>query len=874
MGLVARAQVQLSPADTLQAPFAVPDSGALAAPDAVALPDSMALSLGMLPDSTALPDSALVDSDISEDALTDPVVYNAEDSTIYLLEGGMRVLLYGNAKVTFQDMEITADFIDFNMDTEIAFSRGTYDTVSQTTKGRPVFKQGSETFEMDSMYFNLSTKKAKIYAVITQQSDGYLHGEVIKRMPDNIVYVAQGKYTTCENEDPHWYMSLMKAKVLPGDKVVTGPAYFVLEDVPTPLFIPFGMFPQSSSRASGIIIPSYGEEANRGFYFREGGYYLALNDYFDVTLTGDIFTLGSWRLSSRASYMWKYHFSGGFDINYAYNVIGEPGSPDYNPNTAFSLRWNHSQDPKFSPNKTFSASVNFTSSSYRKINETSLNESLTNTTQSSISYSQVWPGTPFSMSLAATHSHNTRDSIITLGLPTLTFNMARITPFKRKERVGPVRWYENIGIPLAVNMQNTVTAKEYEFNDFENLFKRRMKNGARYNTSLSVPFTVAKFINFTPSISYNGRVYFSHINQTWVDTAGRKGYVRRDTVYGLSHDYDFSTSASTSTMIYGMFTLGKWSPVQAVRHVISPSVSLGWRPDFSDPMWGIYQRVKVDSTGRTQNYSPHQNGIYGTAGSGKNASLSFGLGNTLEMKVRSKSDTTGTGSKKIKLLEALNFSASYNLLADSMNLSNIAFSGRTTLFGTLGVSFNGVLNPYALSSEGRQTKYWHYTRTGKLARLTNFGFSFSYSFNRSEKVTNALPHPVVSDLDPMGEYDGLRISYVDFTLPWSFGFSYSFSYSQPAFVPTIVQTLNFNGSLSLTPKWAFTAQSGYDLERRRIAPTSVSLSRDLHCWMLSFSWVPIGSWKSWNFVINAKSSLLKDLKYDRRQSRFDQQPIE
>jgi hypothetical protein len=821
-----------------------------------------------------MPDSALVDTTISKNAITDPVAYNAEDSTINLLGEEKRVLLYGNAKVTFQDMEITGDYINFNLDTKIAFARGTYDTATQTTKGRPVFKQGSETFEMDSMYFNFDTKKAKIYAVITQQSDGYLHGEVIKRMPDNVIYVAGGKYTTCENEHAHWYMSLSKAKVVPNDKVITGPAYFVLEDVPTPLFIPFGMFPQSSSRASGIIIPSYGEEANRGFYFREGGYYFAFNDYFDVTMTGDIFTLGSWRVTSRSSYQWKYHFSGSFNANYAFNVIGEPGSPDYNPSTAFSLQWTHLQDPKFSPNKTFSASVNFTSSSYRRYNETSLNEALTNTTQSSISYSQMWPGTPFSMSMAATHSHNTRDSIITLGLPTITLNMARITPFKRKERVGPMKWYENIGIPLAVHMQNTVTAKETEFGDMDNLIKRHMRNGARYNTSLSVPFTVAKFINFTPSVSYNGRVYFSHINQTWVDTAGQAGYVRRDTVYGLSHDYDFTTSASASTMIYGMFTLGKWSPVQAVRHVISPSVSIGWRPDFSDPVWGMYHDVKVDSTGRIQRYSQHQGGINGTAGSGKNASLSFGLGNTLEMKVRSKSDTTGTGSKKIKLLEALNFTASYNLLADSMKLSNIGFSGRTTLFGTFGVSFNGVLNPYALNNEGRQTKYWHYSRTGKPARLTQFGFSFGYSFNRSEKVTNALPHPVVSDIDPMGEYDGIQVSYVDFTLPWSLSFNYSFSYQKPALTPSIVQTLNFNGSFSLTPKWAFTFQSGYDLDQRKIAPTSVSLSRDLHCWMFSFSWVPIGSWKSWNFSINAKSALLKDLKYDRRQSRFDQQPIE
>ncbi len=839
-----------------------------------------------------LPDSALlaadsakvepVDTTISKDAITDPVFSTGKDSTVYMLqEDDRRVLIYGDGKVTYQDMEITADFIDFDMEKKVAFARGTYDTVTHTVKGKPVFKQGSENFEMDSMYFNFETKKAKIYAVVTQQSEGYLHGKAIKRMPDNVIYVHGGKYTTCDAACPHYYLGLTKAKVIPNDKVITSVAYLVLEDVPMPLAIPFGLFPQTSSRASGIIIPSYGEETSRGFFFRDGGYYFAPNDYFDVAVTGSIYTLGSWEAGARSSYLWKYHFSGGFNFNYANNVIGEPGSSDYATNTAFSLQWNHSQDPKFSPNKTFAASVNFTTTSFRNTNERTLSESLTNTTQSSISYSQVWPGTPFSLSVAATHSHNTRDSMITLGLPSLNFNMAAITPFKRKERVGSVRWYEQIRIPLTVNLQNTITAKEYEFNDFNNLVKNHMKNGLRYNTNLSVPLMLAKFINVTPSISYNGRLYFSHVDQEWVDTAGNAGYVRRDTIYTPSHDYDFSTSLSASTRIYGMYQFGGRSPVQAIRHVATPSVSLSWRPDFSDPGWGMYEEIQADSSGNKIRYSPNQNGIYGTAGAGKNASLSFSLGNTLEMKVKSKSDTTGTGTKKIKLLEALNFSASYNLLADSMQLSTIGFSGRTTLFGTLGISFQGTLDPYAYAfrtdSRGVSTAYktarWSY-KSGPLVRLTNFGFSFGYAFNKDSKVSNTLPQPVPSVLDPAGAYDGLQVAYADFSLPWTFNISYSFTYTKPYDIPTIMQTLNFNGSLSLTKKWQIGFQSGYDLAQRKIAPTSVNLSRDLHCWAMNFSWIPIGSWQSWSFNIAIKSSMLKDLKYDRRQSRFDQMPIQ
>ncbi|MDR3297128.1 MAG: LPS-assembly protein LptD [Prevotellaceae bacterium] len=884
---VGYAQVEADSA-SLIVPVAA-DTTALASRDSTGFaPDST----GFAPDSLlAVSDSAAVDSTISPDAITDPILSNGRDSTVYQLVGGSHVLIYGDGKVTFQDMEITADYIDFDLVTKVAYARGTYDSASHEVKGKPVLKQGSETYEMDSMYFNIKSKKAKIYAVITQQSEGYLHGKAIKRMPDGVIYVQGGTYTTCDAPHPHFGFELTKAKVVPGKQVITGPMYFMLEDVtfPPPILLPFGMFPQSSSRSSGVIIPSYGEETSRGFYFREGGYYFAFSDYFDVTLTGDYYTLGSWAARMRSSYVWRYHFSGSFSGSYASNVSGEKGSADFNDARAFSLQWTHTQDPKFSPNKTFAASVNFATSEYRRNNELTLSESLTNTTQSSISYSQTWPGTPFSMSFAATHSHNTRDSIITLGLPTLTVNMARITPFKRKERVGPIKWYENIGIPLSLSAQNTITAKETDFDlGDSDFFKRKMRNGARYSTSMSVPFTVAKFINLTPSISYNGRIYASQVEQTWVDTTfGYQGYIRRDTNYGVFvNDFDFSTSASASTMIYGMYSLGSWSPVMAVRHVVTPSISLGWRPDFSTEAWGIYHDMYSEAnairaathggkadTVRHQMYSPNQSNIYGTAGSGKNMSMSFGLGNTLEMKVRDKSDTTGVGSKKIKLLEGFNLSGSYNFLADSMKLSTIGFSGRTTLPGNIGISFNGTLDPYALDDNGRRIAAWNYTRTSQLVRLTSFGFSFGYSFNRSEKMTNSLPHPVVNDLDPMGQYDGHEVSYVDFTLPWTFSFSYSFHYTKPQFTPIITQTLNFNGSFSLTPKWAFTFSSGYDLALRKISPTNVSLNRDLHCWTMAFSWIPIGSWKSWNFTINVKSAMLHDLKYDRRQSRYDQEPI-
>lgn len=824
-------------------------------------------SLQMLDSMILAQDSTEVDDGISDDAITDPIFSEGRDSTTFILGEEKRVLIYGNAKVTMEDMELTADFIDFNMESKVAFARGTYDTLGNVT-GRPVFKQGSETYTMDSMYYNFESQKAKIYTVVTQQQDGYLHGDAIKRMPDNTIYVKDGKYTTCDHEHPHYYLALTKAKVIPNDKVVTGPAYFVLEDVPMPLIIPFGLFPQSSSRSSGIIVPSYGEEVRRGFYFREGGYYFAFNDYVDLAITGDIFTLGSWRVGARSSYVWNYKFSGGFNISYAANIAGEKGAADYTDNRAFSLQWTHTQNPKFSPNKTFSASVNYTSSSYRQFNETTLDGSLTNTTNSSVSYSQVWPGTPFSMSIAATHSHNTRDSMMTLGLPTMSINMSRITPFKKKNRVGPEKWYEKIGVPLSIKLQNTITAKETEFDDLANLVRRKMKNGLSYNTSLSIPFTIFSFINLSPSITYTGRVYLNEIEKRWVpDTQG--GHLRLDTVQRLSHNFDFSTSVSMSTRLYGMMQFKAKSKVQAIRHVMTPSISMSWRPDFSDSFWGMYKSVQVDSFGRVQRYSRNEGGLYGTAGAGKNMTMSFSLGNTLEMKVRSKSDTAEAKSKKIKLLESLSFSSTYNFLKDSMKLANILVSGRTTLFQGFGIDFGATLSPYAINESGREINRWQ-IKDGSLVRLISARFSFGYSFNKTQKYMHQEQYSAIPALDPTGMYDGMKFSYVDFNLPWSFSFSYSFSYNKPGHVATIMQTLNFNGDISLTKNWKIGMQSGFDFDAGKITSTSINIHRDLHCWEFRFSWIPMGSWQSWNFSINVKSALLKDLKYDKRQSRFDQ----
>lgn len=814
---------------------------------------------------TSAPDTTV------SDAFADPVLSNGRDSTVFVLEeSGRRVLLYGEAKIKYQDMELSADFIDYNFASGNVFAKGLVDTSGQVV-GKPSFKQGSDEYKMDSMYFNFNSKKAKIYNVITTQGEGFLHGHSIKRMPDNSVNIMDGKYTTCDAECPHFYLALTKAKLTKKGSTVFGPAYLVLADVPIYFAgLPFGMLPKSkSNRQSGILIPSYGEENSRGFYLQNGGYYWAINDYVDLALTGDIYSLGSWRAAARSSYMWKYHFSGGFDISYSSTILGEKGSADYSKSSAFWINWNHQQDPKSTPNQTFSASVNFGSSSYKTYSERNLNDALTNNTQSSISYSKVWPGTPFSMNIAATHSQNTRDSMLTIGFPTMNFNMTRITPFKRKEAVGAERWYEKIGIPLSVSLQNSVTAKENEYADMNGLMKK-MKNGLRYNTSLSIPFNL-KTINISPSISYNGRVYLNEIEKTW-DAANER--VVTDTIYGLSHSYEFSTALSASTQIYGMFLFKPNRKIQAIRHMMTPSVSVSWRPDFGKEFWGFYKEVQINRAGDKQKYALHEQGIYGASGRGQNASLSLSLGNTVEVKVKSVDTTGANATKKIKLLEGLNFSTSYNMLADSLGWAPISVTGRTTLFGKLGINFGGSLDMYAQGSQGQRINTTEWKANKRPLRLTNFNFSFGYSFNDQGTVKNAehlqtLPWA----LDPTGQYyERPLFQYVDFKSPWSLSFNYSFSYYDrygSSFNDNLTQTFNFNGDISFTPKWKFGFNSGYDFKLKKLSTSSFNLHRDLHCWEFRVSWIPFGSWKSWDFGINVKSSILKDLKYNKRQSRFD-----
>lgn len=822
-------------------------------------------------DSVASPSDTLKKK---KQAIEEPIFSNASDSIVYSLDG-QRAYLYGDAIVKYQDLELKAAYIEFDMEKRVVFAEGRPDSTGAIA-GKPLFKEGSQEFEMDNIFYNFDSRKAKISGVISEQAGGYLHSSITKKMANDHINVAGGKFTTCDQEHPHFYIAISKAKLIPNDKIIAGPAYIVIEDVTLPIGIPFGFFPSTSSRQSGVILPEYGEEANRGFFLRGGGFYFGLSDYMDMTVTADVFSLGSWAGKARSQYKKRYKYSGSFSFDLASNVIGEKGAANYTKSNTYWLRWNHTQDPKARPNTTFQANVNFGSSSHNKYNSTSLNNYLANSITSSISYSRVWEGTPFSLSTSLNHSQNTRDSIVNIGFPKVSFNMARIYPFKKKNATGPATWYQKIGLSYSTNLDNSVTVKE-DVLFTEQVFDK-FKSGMKHDIPLSTSFNLLKYITVSPSVNYSEVWYLKTIEKNWDETTKS---VVIDTIPGFKRAWQYSTSASMSTKIYGMYNFGPKSPVVAVRHMMTPSVSISYRPDFAKPEYGYFKSVQVDETGKKfQQYSIFEQGVYGGPSAGEAGLIGFSLGNNLEMKVRSRKDSTAD-FRKIKILESFNVSTSYNLLADSMNLSDISFSGRTNLFDKVSVNFSGAFSPYAITKDGRVYDRFQFKENGSLARFTRGTVGLSFSLDGGKKGNNSdedSPPPMDPPLgtNPSDTYmsdamstDYANLNYVDFDVPWSVRFNYNFTYSKPGLEKSINQTLSFSGELSLTQKLKFAFTSGYDFKNNRLTTTSFNLIRDLHCWTMRLTVIPIGFRKSYSFQINVKSGILQDLKLTKRESYLD-----
>ena len=794
------------------------------------------------------------------DTVDSPINYKAKDSIVFFVQD-KKVFLYGEAQINYKEIELKSDYIEIDLGMNTLYARGVPDSAGNL-KGKPHYQDGDEKVDAKELKYNFKTRKAYIIDGFTQQEQGYLHSGITKKEADNIVNLKKGKYTTCNLENPHFYIALTKAKVIPKDKIISGPAYLVIADVPTPIGIPFGFFPNKRENTSGIIIPEYGEENNRGFFLRNGGYYFALSDYFDLMLRGDIYSKGTWGTNIRSDYKKRYKFSGNFNARYYNNIIGEKGLPGYIKKKDFSVEWKHSQDPKANPSRTFTANVNISSSTYDQNNTYNAGSYLSNTKSSSISYGKRWSDI-LNFSANMRHSQNSLNKTVDFTLPSVTFNMNRQYPFRAGGKTSGFKWYENIEVSCNSKLENRINT--YDSLLFTSSVYKNFKNGFEHDIPVSANFKLLKYFTFTPKVNYSGWLYTSYITKEWDESLTGTDTLITDTVNAIKYGQQISPtlSMSFSPTIYGMYILTN-TRIKAVRHILMPSVGFTFKPGMGKDNPAYFKTVQVDTTGRTQQYSVFQNGIFGGPSTNKRyGTLSFSIGNNLEMKIKTPEDTVND-EKKIKLLESLSFSTSYDIFKDSMNWSPLSIRGRTTLFKNLNVTFSGTVDPYSLDSAGREVNHFEYNKSGNIGRLTSsnltLGFSIRAPEKKKESSENDLTGQAAADYNP---------DYFDVNIPWSLQVDYSWNYSKPAYTKKVTQTLRFSGDVNITPKWKIGFSSGYDFDTKKLTYTTVNVYRDLHCWEMRFNWVPFGFHQMYSFSINVKASVLKDLKWNKQKSWYD-----
>ena len=817
--------------------------------------------------------------------LEDKIERSCNDSTVQDFKNN-KIYYYGDAKVVYEDITIEAAFIEFDFDSRTVFAKGMTDSTGRLY-GTPIFTEGDQKYNSETMTFNFETKKGIITKVFTEDAMGYIHGTRIKKMDDNTINIKSGSYTTCSNpEHPHFEFHFGKAKVIPDDKIVTGPAYFKLAETPLPIGVPFGIFPNSKGQRNGILVPSWGESANRGFYFENGGFYWGINEHMDLQIVGDIYTRGSWAVKPTFRYNKRYAFNGSFSGSYAVNKIGSKGSADYDESTDFKLRWVHKQDPKARPKSSFSADVYIVSSNYNKYNAISSNEYLSNTFQSSIAY-QTSIGNLFNFTANASHSQNTLTHIMTVTLPEMTLTMNRIYPFKNIGNPAKKRWYKDMYISYTANAKNYVSMADSLY--FQPNWLDNLQNGIQHRVPISMPVKLFKYITWTTSVNLLDRMYFRYFEKEWVNdsTMPNGGYLKTDTINQFRNVFSFDVSSSLTTKLYGQVNFKK-GPIRAIRHVFTPSIGISYNPDFSKDFWNYYDTY-YDANGIEQLYSMFQGNMYGVPPSGKAGRINYSFGNNLEIKVPSRKDTI-TGVKKVKIIEDLTFSGSYDIAKDSLNFSYLSVNGRTTLFKNLSVRYSSIWDPYILDSTGRkQLNQFEWDVNKRLFRKNSVSWNFSLSYslnndtfkkNKSGSRNSATRQFESSPLASEQEMHDIRSNpedYVDWTTQWSLSLSYNLTlsnnYSYINYILNdnrkVIQTLGVNGNVNLSPKWKVSVQTGWDFELKKLSYTSFTIYRDLHCWEMRFNWIPLGTYKSWNFTINVKAAALQDLKLTKKKDYRD-----
>jgi len=902
--------------DTLQA-----FSDTLAAPLGIDTLSSGTLAHDSLLTDTLALDSLSLDSLAADTAsarpvgggLTAVVNYKAQDSLVFA--AGNMAWLYGQSEVTYTDITLDAERLQLSLDSSLVHANGVIDTITGKLTGKPVFKDSSGEYETRTMSYNFKTAKGFITDVTSQQGEGYVTGGTTKKMPNNDIYLENGRYTTCDRtECPHFYIELTRGRLRPNKNIVTGPAYLVVADVPLPVAIPFGYFPFTKSSSSGILMPTYGADQTKGLYLREGGYYFAINDYVDLALRGEIYTKGSWGISAESRYAVRYKFKGNFSFSYLVAKTGDKGLPDYTEQKNMKITWSHSQDARFNPNLTLSANVNFTTSGYERSNTTSVysNDLTTSTKQSSVNVGYKIPNTKWNLSAQASITQRTTDSTLVITLPQLTASMSTWYPFKRKQKSGSDRWYEKISMTYNMNLSNKITTKESEFGQ-KNIL-RDWENGIKHTLPIGATFTALKYIQISPRFNFTDRMY-SHKTVQYYDPSlpnanGSYGGIARDTVYGFYNAYDYSTSLSVSTKLYGFFKPLWKSRLFAVRHVFTPNISFSYTPDFSQKKYGSWGSYFVpDSTSvtgqREVKYNYFQGYSQGTTSQGRSGSLSISFDNNIEAKIRSDKDSTGY--RKISIIDKLSTNISYNLVADSMRWSTTVPINATIKMGkNSSMNLNTTWDVYKYDENGRRYDRPRW-RDGEFLRLMSTGYSFNYSLN-NEKLAKLFGRGggdeeeeeddsydldsedgyVEEDLDPTslegmqraaekrkqkepkrtGTYDD--DGYLIWTVPWTLNISYTMRYQykdfnreKREFNRGIVHSATLSGTLQPTKGWNFSFNASYDLNLNKVTYMNINASRDMHCWTLTASLNPLGRFASFNVNIAVKSSMLSDLKYQK-----------
>lgn len=847
-------------------------------------------------------------------ALDADVRFTSADSVIFTADGV--AFMYKSSAVKYKDKTLTSDILRMNMDSSVVNAYSRKDSVGKGVQ-LPKFNDNGTDYESESIRYNFKTGKGIINNVVTQQGEGYVTGYQTKKLSNNDLCMIDGRYTTCDNhEHPHFYFNLTRAKVRPKKWIVTGPAYLVFEDVPLPLILPFGFFPFSETYSSGIIVPTYADEMNRGFGLREGGYYFAISDYMDLALTGEMYTKGSWGINAASRYKRKYKYNGSFNLSRIVTVSGEKNMPDYSQAVDFRIAWTHQQDPKANPYRTLSASVNFSTSSYDRNNLNSYYDPklfTSNTKSSSINITQRFPNNPLTLSMSSSLSQRSQDKSVSLTLPDFTLTASSIYPFKRKNAVGSDRWYEKIRMSYSGYVRNSINTKESLL--FKSSLVKDWRNGVQHNIPVSATFNLLKYINITPSVSYSERWYSSKIDKKW-DASSKKEVI--DTVWGFNRVYNYSASISASTKLYGFykplsFLGGK--RIEAIRHMFTPTISLSATPDFGAHRFGYWDSYSyTDDSGKEKNviYNHYSNGLFGAPGQGKSGNINMSFANNVEMKLRPSANDTSNISKKISLIDNFSMGVSYNMAADTLNWSDINASIRLKLTKGFTLNLSGLFETYTygLDQNGnpRKINVTEMEKNHIPGRLVSTGTSFSYSLSnetfkkKAKKSTTTDTKEEDVKLEDLVDEQGTALTeealanrkqlkdaeenkknkqvdpegYVPFTFPWNVGFSYSMRYGKSDFNKAkmhynmaITHSLGLSASITPTPKWHLSASGNFDFETKKLAYMTCSLTRDLHCWTMSASFVPVGPYKSYFVTIGINASMLQDVKYEQRSNFND-----